>query len=141
MGIVVDTGIWVDVERGALSASDVASVTLQDPIFISPVSIAELAFGVEGASTEGIRQKRMAALNRLKKKPCLHIDEETGAIFGSVAARLRKAGRGADFRIQDVWIASQAIQHGYRLLTENERDFRDIPGLDILTIGPGTPAR
>jgi predicted nucleic acid-binding protein len=86
------------------------------------------------ADNEAIRQKRMAALNRLKKKPSLHIDEETGAIFGSVSAQLKKAGRSSDFRIQDVWIASQAIQHGYRLLTRNQKDFQDIPGLDCIII-------
>lgn len=132
MGVIIDTGIWIDVERGTISASDVASVTGRQPVFISPVSIAELSYGVEMAGSEAVRQKRFAAVNRLKKKPCLRIDEETGAIFGSLSARLRKAGRGADFRIQDVWIASQAIQHGFLLFTANSSDFSDIPGLQLL---------
>jgi predicted nucleic acid-binding protein len=134
MGVIVDTCIWIDVERGALSPADVGHYTGEEPVFISPVSIAELSYGAEVADNEAIRQKRMAALNRLKKMPSLHIDEETGAIFGSVSAQLKKAGRSSDFRIQDVWIASQAIQHGYRLLTRNQKDFQDIPGLDCIII-------
>jgi predicted nucleic acid-binding protein len=75
----------------------------------------------------------------MKKKPSLHIDEETGAIFGSISAYLKKAGRAADYRIQDIWIGSQAIQHGYRLLTRNRKDFQDIPGLDLIVFGEAAP--
>jgi predicted nucleic acid-binding protein len=71
----------------------------------------------------------------MKKKPSLHIDEETGAIFGGIQAHLKKAGRAADYRIQDAWIGSQAIQHGYRLLTRNRKDFQDLPGLDLIVFG------
>ncbi len=59
-----------------------------------------------------------------------------------MAAHLARSGRGSGFRVQDVWIASQAIQHGHRLLTENEKDFKDIPGLDLVILPPrkGPPA-
>jgi len=123
MGVIVDTCIWIDVERGSISPADVARYTGEEPVFLSPVSIAELAFGTEIAPSQALRQKRLAALNRLKKKPTLVIDEETGAIFGSIAAQLRRRGRGVDFRVQDVWIASQAVQHGHRLLPRNPAVF------------------
>jgi len=44
MGILIDTSIWVDVERGALSPAEVAAVTGLEPVYISPVTIAELRF-------------------------------------------------------------------------------------------------
>ena len=47
MGFLIDTCIWIDVEQGHLAPGDVASVTGDAPIFISPVTIAELKFGVE----------------------------------------------------------------------------------------------
>jgi hypothetical protein len=40
MGYVIDTGIWVDVERGRLSPADVATITAQDEVFLSPITIA-----------------------------------------------------------------------------------------------------
>jgi len=141
MGVIVDTCLWIDVERGAISPADVARYTGEDAVFLSPVTIAELAFGAENAPGEAIRLKRLASLNRLKKRPTLSIDEETGAVFGSVAARLHKRGHGADFRVQDVWMASQAIQHGYRLLTRDIHDFKDIPGLDLVVFGSRPPTR
>ncbi|HAK46534.1 MAG TPA: VapC toxin family PIN domain ribonuclease [Spirochaeta sp.] len=135
MGVLIDTCIWIDVERGKLSPADVQMITGAEPVFISPITIAELAFGVEITDSENIKQKRAAALERLKKKPVLTIDSDTGSIFGRLSAALRMTGRGADFRIQDVWIASQAIQNGFPVLTKNTKDFQDIPGLNLLSIG------
>ena len=34
----------------------------------------------------------------------------------------------------DLWLAAQAIQTGFKLLTSNEKDFRDIPGLDLVLL-------
>ena len=133
MGILIDTCLWVDVDRGVISPGDVASLTGSEPVYISPVTIAELSFGIEMTRDEGIKQKRIAAVNRLKKKPVLLIDELTGDLFGKIASVLHKSGRGADFRVQDLWLASQAIQNGFALMTRNEKDFRDIPGLSLLT--------
>jgi len=134
MGFLIDTCIWIDVEQGRLAPGDVASVTGDLPVFISPVTIAELKFGVEAATDIAIRQKRLAALHRLQKKPLLTIDGDTGDIFGGLAAAIREAGRMHRNRIQNLWLASQTIQHGYRLLTRNKRDFMDVPGLDLALI-------
>ena len=136
MGFLIDTCIWVDVERGALAPADVALFTGTNAVYISPVTIAELKFGAEDASDPNIRQKRQAALHRLKRKPILRIDENTGEIFGSLAAQIKALGkRPHRHRVQDLWIASQAIQHGLTLLTYNERDFVDIPGLSLKIVG------
>ena len=135
MGFLIDTCVWVDVERGKISPQDVSYYTEKHPVFISPVSIAELTCGAEITKDESIKQKRLAALNRLKKKPVLIIDETTGDIFGRLSAALTGHGRGAHFRVQDIWLASQAIQHGYKFLTLNKKDFADIQGLDLVVFG------
>ena len=131
MGFLIDTCIWVDVERGALAPSDVAYFTGKDPVYISPVTIAELKFGADNASDPNIRQKRQAALHRLKRKPVIRIDETTGEIFGGLAAQLKAQGIQHKHRVQDLWISSQAIQHNLTVLTYNEKDFKDVPGLSI----------
>ena len=45
MGYLIDTCIWVDVERGKISLHDVSLYTGTKSIFISPVTIAELSYG------------------------------------------------------------------------------------------------
>jgi predicted nucleic acid-binding protein len=132
MGFLIDTCIWIDVERGTISPADVARFTREEPVFISPVILAELSFGAEMAKDERIRQKRLAALNLLRKKPFINIDENTGDIFGRLAASLHKQGLDHKYRIQDLWLASQAIQNNLKFLTRNEKDFLDIPGLDLI---------
>jgi hypothetical protein len=43
-------------------------------------------------------------------------------------------------RYNDLWIAAQAIEHGYVLLTLNTGDFADLPGLRISTLSPKSQA-
>ena len=54
-------------------------------------------------------------------------------IFGAV--QIFKKGYQAKHRVQDIWLASQAIQYNYKFLTINEKDFQDIPGLQLVVFG------
>jgi predicted nucleic acid-binding protein len=140
MGFLNDTSIWIAVERGQLAPADVHAVTGTEPLFLSPVNVAEMQAGAELIEDLQHRARCLAALRRLKRKPQLRITVETGEVFGHLAAELKKAGRAEDFRVQDVWLAAQAIQRSFKLLTVNEKDFRDIPGLDLVVMPlPHTP--
>jgi predicted nucleic acid-binding protein len=136
MGWVIDTSIWIAVERGALGAADLAAVTGSQPVYLSPVNIAEIQFGLD-LMTAGVRKQRaVQALRRLRRKPQLRITLATAAVFGTTAAKLRKAGRDPKVRINDLWLAAQAIERDFALLTSNPRDFRDIPGLQMVALPP-----
>ncbi len=128
----MDTCVWIDVERGVLAPADVETLTHGEPIFMSPVTLAELRFGAEVTRDPNVRQQRLAALGRLERKPLLPIDGTTGGIFGTLAAQIKAAGRQHRYRVQDLWLASQALQHACRLLTRNHHDFEDIPGLRLV---------
>lgn len=134
MGFLIDTCVWIDVEQGRLAPADVAALTVDEAVMLSPITIAELKYGAEIAQDPSVRQKRLAALRRLQRKPLLPIDGNTGEVFGGLAAQIKNNGRGHRYRVQDVWLASQAIQHGLKLLTRNKKDFEDVPGLDLTLI-------
>jgi predicted nucleic acid-binding protein len=134
VGFLIDTCVWIDVEQGRLAPADVAAITGNEPVYLSPVTLAELQFGAEIANDEAVRQKRLAALQRLQRKPLQPIDGQTGEVFGRLAASLKRSGHAHRQRVQDLWLASQAIQWGFRLLTRNAEDFQDIPGLDLVLI-------
>ena len=51
-----------------------------------------------------------------------------------IAAKLTRAGRGADFRIQNLWLAAQAIQREFTVLTSNAKDFEDVPELKWIAV-------
>jgi predicted nucleic acid-binding protein len=137
--VIVDTSIWIDLEQSRLSPADLAAIVGADQVYLTPPTIAELRYGVKRATSEARRTKRAAALAAMEAKPCLHIDRKTGEILGDIAAQVDAAGRPSQHRIQDLWIASLALQHGMRLLTQNRSDFDDIPGLNILSLPPRPP--
>lgn len=134
MGWLIDTSLWIAVERGALGAADVHAVTGQDPVYLSPINIAEIRFGLELLPAGPRKQKAEAALRRLRRKPQLRITVETAATFGALAAKIKKAGRDPGVRVNDLWLAAQAIQRDFRLLTSNRKDFVDIPGLQLVVL-------
>lgn len=140
MGFLIDSSLWIAVERGHLGAADIHAVTRQRPVYLSPVNIAEIRYGIGLMRDARQVQKASLMLKRLMRKPLLRITAETGEVFGALAARLHKQGRDADFRIQDLWLAAQAIQRQFTLLTANARDFQDIPDLDWMEI-PISPRR
>ncbi|HRP88130.1 MAG TPA: type II toxin-antitoxin system VapC family toxin [Gammaproteobacteria bacterium] len=139
MGFLIDTCIWIDVEQGRLGPADVSAFTGEAPVYLSPVTLAELRLGIEMTADPGVRQKRMATYRRMTRKPLLPIDADTADVFGELAGVLAKAsGRTHRTRVQDLWLASQAIQHSLGLVTRNPADFDDIPGLELVNIAlPG----
>jgi predicted nucleic acid-binding protein len=134
VGWLIDTSIWIAVERGRLGAADIHAVTGQEPVYLSPINIAEMQFGLEMLPTGPIKQKAAATLRRVRRKPQLRITAETAEVFGALAATLKKSGRHADFRIHDLWLAAQAIQRNFTLLTSNAKDFQDIPRLKMIAV-------
>jgi predicted nucleic acid-binding protein len=134
MGVIIDTSVWIDVERGRLAPADVAAITKEEPVYLAPPILAELEYGVHRARMPDQRQRRAAAVARIRNKPCLVIDAETGITFGRLAAELDNAGRPSTHRIQDLWLAALAVQHNLKVLTQNPKDFRGIPGVKVLSI-------
>ena len=134
MGFLIDTNIWIAIERGRLSAADIHAVTRQSPIYLSPVNLAEIRFGIDLMANAKQKTKAMAMLRRMRRKPLLRIGAETAEVFGVLAARLSKSGRGPGFRVQDLWLAAQTIERKFTLLTANARDFKDVPGLKFLEV-------
>jgi predicted nucleic acid-binding protein len=134
MGWLIDTSLWIAVERGALSAADIHAVTRQEPVYLSPINVAEIRFGLELLPPGSRKQRAMSTLRRLHRKPQLRITAETAEMFGLLAAKLKRAGTDPHVRVNDLWLAAQAIQRDLRLLTSNAKDFADIPGLEIAVL-------
>lgn len=46
--------------------------------------------------------------------------------------RMLHTGRSPRMRYNDLWIAAQAIEHGYVLMTLNVADLADLPGVTVV---------
>lgn len=131
MGVILDSCIWVELTEGQLEARDVIRVTKNQPVYTSVVTLGELHFGVEACADPAERARRAASLQRIVSRPILDISSSTASAFGILAASVKRTGRSPRPRYNDLWIAAQAIENGYLLLTLNLADFRDLPGLRV----------
>lgn len=93
-------------------------------LVISVVTLAELRHGVE--RDPGIKPAAERALdNLLAYLPVLPLDNAVAVQYGVFAAAVRDRRRDALDRL----IAAHAASLGLTLVTNNEADFKDYPGL------------
>ncbi len=134
MGVILDSCIWVGLTAGQVEHPAVIAATNDAPVFVSVVSLGELAFGVESCSDPAQRAARAASLRQIESRPILPITRNTANAFGLLAAAVKQAGRSPRPRYNDLWLAAQAIEHGHALLTLNLDDFAGLPGLKLLAL-------
>ena len=134
MGVIIDSCIWIGLLAGQIERQCVIEATGNAPVFVSVVSLGELAFGVESCADPDERASRAASLRQIESRPSLPVTRQTAAAFGLLAASVKQAGRSPRPRYNDLWIAAQAIEQGYTLLTLNTTDFAGLPGLKLATL-------
>jgi predicted nucleic acid-binding protein len=134
VGLIIDSCIWVALASAQVDQQEVIAAAGNAPVFISVISLGELRFGVEACPDPGERAVRAAYLRQLETRPVLGISQHTAAAFGVLAAAVKGAGRSPRPRYNDLWIAAQAIELGYGLLTLNIKDFSGLPGLRLVTL-------
>ena len=103
-------------------------------VFTSVISLSELSFGVQSCPDPTERAVRAAYLRQVESRPSLSVSQHTAAAFGVLAATVKQAGRSPRPRYNDLWIAAQAIEHSFVLLTLNANDFVGLPGLRVKTL-------
>lgn len=134
MGMIFDSCIWVGLAAGQIDRQAVMAAAGSVPIFTSVISLGELSFGVEACANPAERAVRAAYLRQVESRPILEVSKHTAAAFGVLAAAVKQAGRSPRPRYNDLWIAAQAIENGYTLLTANASDFAGLPGLHLVTV-------
>lgn len=132
MGVILDTCIWVAIAADTLPRDRVIAVAGDAPVFTSVVSLGELGFGVHACTDPTERARRAAVLRQIELRPTLPVTAQTASAYGLLCASVKSAGRSPRPRMNDLWIAAQAIENGYTLMTLNERDFADLPGVAIV---------
>ena len=94
---------------------------------MSPITLGELQFG---ASKSNQRGKARAEIEKLLRDvPVEDLGEGAAEVYGEIRAALQK--QGILIGNNDLWIASHAVALGVTLATNNEREFRRVPGLTV----------
>jgi hypothetical protein len=132
VGVIFDTSIWIGLTLGQISSRAVSDAAGEETVYISAISLGELSFGVESCSNPAMRMQRQRALRSLELRPILDVSASTASVFGVLAAYLKQMGRSPRTRVNDLWIAAQAIENDFALLTMNIKDFEGLPGLRVV---------
>jgi tRNA(fMet)-specific endonuclease VapC len=94
---------------------------------VSSVTVAELRYGAEKSSRP---EQNLEALGRfLLPLEVLAFGEEAAAAYGRVRAVLERAG--TPIGPLDTLIAAHAVSISVTLVTNNTREFRRVPGLEV----------
>jgi hypothetical protein len=134
--MIFDSCVWVGLAAGQVDREAITAAAGDAPIFTSVISLGELSFGVESCVDPAERAVRAAYLRQVESGPSLQVSKHTASAFGVLAAAVKQAGRSPRPRYNDLWIAAQAIERGYALLTLNASDFADLPGLRLVILSP-----
>jgi tRNA(fMet)-specific endonuclease VapC len=96
-------------------------------VAMSVVAYGELAFGEAMSSRRDEAAAHLAAL--IETVQVLPLPLEAARRYAQVRAELERAGR--PIGSNDLWIAAHALADDLTLVTNNEREFRRVPGLRI----------
>jgi tRNA(fMet)-specific endonuclease VapC len=125
LAFLLDTNIAIHARDGTDRVLD--QLARHDgAILLSALSLAELERGVyQNPAYTALRRLRLDIL--LEYIPVLPFDATGARVYGEIIAQCGWV-KGRDY---DRMIAAHAISTGSVLVTGNEADFRDIPGLAI----------
>ncbi|MEO4048765.1 type II toxin-antitoxin system VapC family toxin [Pseudomonas sp. CAU 1711] len=94
---------------------------------MSVVTLGELRYGAEKSQQ---RERALASIETLSQLIApAPLSEATAEHYGQIRAELQKQGR--PIGNNDLWLAAQARAEGWILVTNNEREFVRVPGLQV----------
>lgn len=92
----------------------------------------EIYQGVERAGDPEGAEAELSAF--LESVPILPFSPAVARRCARLRESLRRSGRRVNQRALDLIIAATALEHDLTLVTRNQDDYRDIPGLRLYTI-------
>ena len=124
--ICIDTGPLISFLKGReLGATAVERVVRELDCFVTVITTYELLFGVARASRQIGEETLLGVMQRLP------LDDRAARRAAQLHDELIR--RNEDIGIKDVLIAAICLEHDLPLLTLNERHFRRVSGLKVLT--------
>lgn len=130
MGILIDTNIFIDVEKGRIDLKTHLRGRTQEESFISVITASELLHGVHRATDAKVRARRLAFIEGvLVEYPILKVDLATARSHARLWADLQ--ANGMIIGAHDLWLATTCLAHGHTLATANVREFQRVPRLTI----------
>src|SRR5574343_174654 len=94
---------------------------------ISVITLGELRFSAEKSQS---RERSLAGVTKLEQLiPVYALPEAAGEHYGKIRASLNSIGQ--PIGDNDLWLAAHARTEGWILVTNNERQFAQVPDLQV----------
>lgn len=130
MGVILDTSLLMEAERGYLDIDIFIRGREKDSFGLSVITVAELLYGVHGADSSKRRLKRSAYVEKvIELFPVYPFNIATARIYADIWAHLRR--KGIQIGAHDLIIGSTALSLGFSVATFDKRHFERIEGLEI----------
>lgn len=130
MGLLLDSNILIENERGRLDLGSHVRRHGEAEIFLSVVTVSELLHGVHRATDQVTKSRRAAWVEAVVEHfPVLPVDLAAARAHARLWAHLASEGR--IIGPHDLWLAAVALSRGLILVTANLRELERVPGLRI----------
>jgi len=137
MGLILDTSVLIASDRRGESVEDILRQARaahgEVDIALSAVSTVELTHGIYRTRTDNHRERRRAFAEGVFSDLIIHpVSLDIAQLAGRIEGE--QAAKGVSIAFEDLVIGATALHLGFDVATLNERHFRLIPGLKIVTL-------
>jgi predicted nucleic acid-binding protein len=137
MGLVLDSSVLIAAERTEKPISELLRQIEEQhgetDIIVSTVSVVELEHALYRAKTPAQIQRRRDYLEAIYAAiPLQPFTKEIGQLAAQIDAEAKKSGTVIPF--SDLLIGVTALYFGYPIGTGNERHFKMIPDLKVISL-------
>ena len=122
--ILLDTNCYAGYLTGDEKVLD--AIGRAETVYLSVIVIGELLVGFKGGTREQDNKQFLETFTSKLKVEILDVNIETSEVYAETKNMLKRSGN--HIPINDLWIASQAIENGIVVVTY-DKHFRMIPGL------------
>lgn len=124
---LLDTNMFIAAMKGAIPVRQRLSQTPLNALILSPIVLGELQVGVAKSNAPIKNAERLqSVIAHLELVP---LDAKVSTHYATIRAELER--RGTPIGANDFWIAAQALALGVIVVTDNENEFKRVPGLRV----------
>ena len=137
MGLILDSSVIIAAERRGDTpeqlVQQVIGVAGNQEAALSSVGLTELVHGIYRANSAQIQTRRKSFVEELRIGLTVYpYTAETAVLAGRIDGEQTAAGVVIPF--VDLLIGATALSLGFSVLTANMRHFKQIPGLNVVSI-------
>ena len=133
MGLVLDTSVLIEAERGKLALSGLLRKSFpKELIYISSISVSELYLGAHLSQKSFKEQRTTSIETMISSLIILDFDSKVAKAHAHAWSQLRK--EGILIGPYDLIIAATCLCYHHSLLTFNSKEFSRVPNLKLASL-------